>query len=181
MWVITDAYVAPTASTTASLALGDALAISVARVRGVSSEDFAIFHPGGSLGRRLLVRVCDLLDLRCQNPKVSYQQTVKEALFAMTSSRMGAVSVVDQNGKIVGIITDGDVRRGLQSTTEGLLEKENGCFMNDHPVTIGAHELAARAVQLMEENEITHLPVVDNNDVPIGMINIQDVLKAGIV
>ena len=173
---------APTASSTAALSLGDALAMAVLKAKNFRPEEFAIFHPGGSLGRSLLLRISDVMGIRGQNPVVKENQTIQEALFTMTSSKMGAVSVVDSNGKIVGIITDGDIRRNLETTGTGEILKQSAIsVMTKKPTTITSDQLAAKAVKMMEAKEIRDLPVVDENFRPIGMVNIQDILKAGVV
>lgn len=173
---------APTASSTASLALGDALAMALLRARDFRPEDFAIYHPGGSLGRSLLLRIADVMAVRRQNPVIREDQTIQEALFTMTASKMGAVSVVNHNNKLVGIITDGDIRRSLESAdTSNILYNQAASVMTKNPKTITADQLAAKAVKLMESLEIKDLPVVDENQQPIGMVNIQDILKAGVV
>ncbi len=122
------------------------------------------------------------MGIRGQNPVVKENQTIQEALFTMTSSKMGAVSVVDSNGKIVGIITDGDIRRNLETTGTGEILKQSAIsVMTKKPTTITSDQLAAKAVKMMEAKEIRDLPVVDENFRPIGMVNIQDILKAGVV
>lgn len=173
---------APTASSTAALALGDALAMALLKVKNFSPEDFAIFHPGGALGRRLLLRMSDVMQIRGQNPVVKETQTVEEALFMMTSTRMGAVSVVNEEGILVGIITDGDIRRSLRAKKPtNILEQPASTVMTRRPTTITSNELAAKAVKIMEAKEISDLPVVDSENRPIGMVNIQDILKAGVI
>lgn len=173
---------APTASSTAVLALGDALAMALLKVKNFSPEEFAIFHPGGALGRRLLLRMSDVMSVRGQNPVVKENQTVEEALFMMTSTRMGAVSVVNDAGVLVGIITDGDIRRSLRAKrTNKILEQPASAVMTRRPTTITSNELAAKAVKIMEAKEISDLPVVDSENRPIGMVNMQDILKAGVI
>lgn len=173
---------APTASSTAALALGDALAMALLKARDFRPEDFAVFHPGGSLGRRLLLHMSDVMRIRGENPVVTEGQTVQEALFMMTSSKMGAVSVVNSEGKLTGIITDGDIRRSLESAAgSNILKQPAASIMTKTPVTITSDQLAAKAVKIMEAREITDLPIVDEQYRPIGMVNIQDILKAGVI
>ena len=172
---------APTSSSTATLAYGDALAMALLRARDFRPEDFAVYHPGGSLGRRLLLRIRDVMQVRSANPIVSQDITVQQALFAMTSSRMGAVSVVDEDGILLGIITDGDIRRGLEAATDNILNNPATSVMTSNPITITEDELATTAVRIMEDKEITHLPVIDGQGRPTGMVNIQDLLKAGVI
>lgn len=172
---------APTASSTATLALGDALAMALLKARDFSEEDFARFHPSGRLGRRLLLRVSDVLKVRERNPRVSPEATIDEALLAMTSSRMGAVSVVDEAGLLVGIITDGDIRRSLSREGRDIMARTAEEIMTADPMRIDEKKLAAEAVRIMEEREIGHLPVVDKQGRPLGLVNYQDLFQAGVV
>ncbi|RCW44770.1 SIS domain-containing protein [Halanaerobium sp. MA284_MarDTE_T2] len=171
---------APTASTTATLALGDALAISLLKVRDFKPEDFALYHPGGSLGKKLLLKVDDVLHVREQNPVVNLETNLKETLFTMTSTGMGSVNIVGDDGKLAGIITDGDIRRHLEESPD-LLNKNAGDIMTVNPKTIFKEKLAAEALKLMQDNEIKDLPVINENDEPLGLINFQDLLKAGVL
>lgn len=171
---------APTASTTATLAMGDALAVVLLKARNFQPEDFALFHPGGSLGRRLLLTVADLMHSGEQNPVVGSDKKVKEALFEITAKKLGAVSVTNEDGVLIGILTDGDLRRHLEKN-EKLLEQEVGQVMTKSPKTIGPHKLAAQALKTMEDKSITVLPVVGEEQQVIGMIHLHDLLKAGIV
>lgn len=170
---------APTASTTAIMALGDALAITLSSLRGFTAEDFALFHPGGSLGRKLLTKVQDVLEIRNVNPVVEMETTVKQALFTMTSSRMGSTSIVDEKGYLAGIITDGDIRRLLEKSID-FLDKPVYKVMTKNPVTITPDRLATEALKLMEEKEINDLPVLVDGK-PVGMLNFQDLLRAKII
>ncbi|MGM0470912.1 MAG: KpsF/GutQ family sugar-phosphate isomerase [Bacillota bacterium] len=170
---------APTASTTATLALGDALAIALLEARDFQPEDFALYHPGGSLGKKLLLKVEDVMHVREQNPIVKQDQPLKEALFTMTSTQMGAANIVDDEQNLVGIITDGDVRRELEKSSD-LLQLTVKEIMTVDPVTITADKLAAEAVNIMQEQEISDLPVINEEFRPIGMVNFQDLLKAGV-
>ncbi|MDI3547369.1 MAG: arabinose-5-phosphate isomerase [Halanaerobiales bacterium] len=167
---------APTASTTATLALGDALAIALSTTKGFTAEDFAIYHPGGSLGRRLLTKVRDVLEIRKANPVVTQDTSVKEALFTMTDSKMGSTSIVDEEGRLTGIITDGDIRRLLEKSAD-FLEKPVKEVMTKNPITITAEKLATEALKLMEDKEINDLPVIKDGK-PVGMLNFQDLLRA---
>jgi len=170
---------APTASTTATLALGDALAIALSNLKGFTPEDFALFHPGGSLGRKLLTKVKDVLEIRNENPVVKVNTPVKEALFTMTESKMGSTSVVDEKGKLVGIITDGDIRRLLEKSMD-FIDKPVEEYMTKDPTSISTDKLAAKALNIMEEREINDLPAVKNGK-PIGMLNFQDLLRANVI
>ena len=167
---------APTASTTATLALGDALAIALSNLKGFTPEDFALFHPGGSLGRKLLTKVKDVLEIRNENPVVNMDTPVKEALFTMTESKMGSTSVVNEDGKLVGIITDGDIRRLLEKSLD-FIDKPVKKYMTENPTSIEKDKLAAEALNIMENKEINDLPAV-KNDKPVGMLNFQDLLRA---
>ncbi|ADL13669.1 KpsF/GutQ family sugar-phosphate isomerase [Acetohalobium arabaticum] len=170
---------APTASTTATLALGDALAIALLESRGFEPEDFALYHPGGSLGKRLLLKVEDVMHVRERNPIVTQDQPLKKTLFTMTSTQMGAANIVNEAGKLVGVITDGDVRRKLEESPD-LLQLPAKQVMTADPVTITADKLAVEAVKIMQDKEINDLPVINDEQEPIGMVNFQDLLKAGV-
>ena len=169
---------APTTSTTASLALGDALAVSLANLNGLTEEDFALYHPAGSLGRKLLTTVADVLKIRDQNPKIKADASVQQALFTMTESRMGSTAVINQAGRLIGIVTDGDIRRAVKSQNKDLLNARVSDIMTADPETIGEEKLAAEALKLMEQKEINHLPIIDENGSPLGMVNFQDLLRA---
>jgi arabinose-5-phosphate isomerase len=177
--VITEACphnLAPTASTTAALALGDALAIALSSYYGFTPDDFALYHPGGSLGRKLLTKVRDVIKIREQNPVVDIETSVREALFKMTKSRMGSTSIVDQEGKLKGIITDGDIRRLLEKSAD-FIDRPVKDYMTADPISIEPNKLAAEALQIMEAKEINDLPVVEAGK-PVAMLNFQDLLRA---
>lgn len=167
---------APTASTTAALALGDALGIALSAIKEFTPQDYAVYHPGGSLGRKLLTTVDDVLKIRGQNPVVDLNTSVKKALFTMTSTRMGSTSIVDTEGQLIGIITDGDIRRLLETSTD-FLTREVKEYMTEDPATISPDRLATEALQIMEEKEINDLPAVKDGK-PVGMLNFQDLLRA---
>lgn len=174
---------APTASTTAALAMGDALAVALLTERHFTPADFALYHPGGSLGRKLLLTVEKVMHAGEDNPKVTEGQTVKVALFTMTAKGLGAVSVVSEDGHLLGIITDGDIRRGLAKGHE-FLDYPVSRIMTRTPKTITADKLAAQALHIMEKNEprpITVLPVVDENFRAIGILHLTDLLRQGVV
>jgi arabinose-5-phosphate isomerase len=172
---------APTASTTATLALGDALAIALMGKRDFKKEDFAMLHPGGALGKRLLLKVEDLMHVGNAFPMVS-DKTLKEAIFEITSKRLGVTGVCNAEGHLVGVITDGDLRRGLEKFSD-LFNRETSEVMTKNPKWIGKDELAAGAVKRMEEYSITSLFVFDKagDKVPVGIIHLHDLLKAGVV
>ncbi|MRR33099.1 KpsF/GutQ family sugar-phosphate isomerase [bacterium] len=172
---------APTASTTATLAMGDALAVALLVERGFSAEDFALFHPGGSLGKKLLLRVEDLMHTGEAVPLVAEESLMREALFVITSRGLGITGVVDQTGSLVGVITDGDLRRALEKGGD-ILNATAGALMTANPKRISSGDLAARALQRMEEHSITSLFVFtgDQADKPVGIIHLHDLLKAGL-
>lgn len=169
----------PTASTTATLAMGDALAIALLDKKGFKPEDFAVFHPGGSLGRKLLTRVEDLMHVGDQLPLVGEKAKIKDAIMEISRKKLGSAIVVDDRGLLKGVITDGDLRRALE-THEDVLTMEAMDIMGDHPKTIEREALAARALQIMETYSITSL-VVTEGERPVGLIHLHDILKAGIV
>ncbi len=170
---------APTASTTAALAMGDALAIALLEKRNFTKENFALFHPGGNLGKRLLLKVEELMVTGKEVPIVSISTPMKETIIEMTSKRLGATCVVDDKGKLVGIITDGDLRRLLQRT-ENVFALTAGEVMTKNPKVIRKDALAVTALQQMETYNITQLVVIDEERNPIGMIHIHDLVKAGL-
>lgn len=174
---------APTASTTAALAMGDALAVALLTARKFTPEDFALFHPGGSLGRRLLLTVEQVMHAGDDNPLTPVGNTVKEALFVITAKGLGATSIVDGEGRLQGIITDGDIRRSLEKGYD-FLNKRVEEVMTRTARTITADKLAAQALHVMEKNKprpITVMPVVDGEGRAIGMIHLTDLLRQGVV
>lgn len=174
---------APTASTTAALAMGDALAVVVLERKGFREEDFALRHPGGILGRRLLLRVEELMHRGEELPLVPQETLMKEALFEITSKRLGITGVVNAAGDLIGVVTDGDLRRGLQKHGEKILNKRADELMTPNPRTIGNDVLASEALVKMEDprRPITALFVLENHSrKPIGVIHIHDILKAGL-
>ncbi|MDW7644612.1 MAG: KpsF/GutQ family sugar-phosphate isomerase [Desulfuromonadales bacterium] len=173
---------APTASTTATLAMGDALAVALLIERGFREEDFALFHPGGALGKKLLLRVEDLMHTGDDIPMVGQNTPLKEALFEITSKKLGITGVADVQGELAGVFTDGDLRRSIEKGLDVLNQPiEN--LMNANPKRILRSNLAAKAVQRMEEFSITSLFVFEdeNSRVPVGIIHLHDLLKSGVV
>lgn len=171
---------APTASTTAALAMGDALAMATMKARRFTKEDFARFHPGGALGRRLLLHVAELMRTGDQLASVNHSDTAKTAYARITSARAGAGVVINEQGALIGIVTDGDMRRAIlndASVLDGPITK----VMTSSPITIGPDSLATEALRLMQERSIDDLPVIDPAGRPLGMIDVQDLLSAGIV
>ena len=170
---------APTNSTTAQLVIGDALAICLIQLRHFSSRDFAKYHPGGSLGKRLYTRVEDVFK-GVNPPKVSPDTKIRDLIIAITEGRMGSTAVVDEHNTLIGIVTDGDLRRMMQRDGDVSRLKASD-IMGSNPKTISRDELAFNAFQLMEENSITQLAVVDADNKYIGMIHLHDILKEGVV
>jgi len=171
---------APTSSTTATLVLGDALAVALLAARGFTAEDFALSHPGGALGRKLLLRVADLMHSGDNVPIVQEQTLIRDALLEISRKGLGMTAVVNQQGKLTGIYTDGDLRRTLDLEvdvrTTAIVQ-----VMSKNPKTIRQHLLAAEAVALMEEKKINGVIVVNEQHQPIGALNMHDLLKAGVV
>lgn len=171
---------APTTSTTAMLAMGDALAVALLDKKGFKEKDFAFYHPGGILGKRLILTVGDIMRKGAANPIVKGSTRVKKVLVAITRSRAGSASVVDTAGRLIGIFTDGDLRRHLE-THPRLIECEVRDVMTKNPTTITKDRLAAEAFDILRSKKIDELPVVDGNRRPVGLLDVQDILKAGLV
>jgi arabinose-5-phosphate isomerase len=171
---------APTASTTATLAMGDALAVALLDKRGFKEQDFAQFHPGGTLGRRLLVKVRDLMHRGQEVPQVQETVLGSAAILEMSAKKLGMTTVVDRAGALVGVITDGDLRRFLQQGGD-FSKITAGSLASRGPKLIGSNELAAKAVEMMERYAITTLVVADNAKHIVGVVHLHDLLKHGIV
>ena len=171
---------APTASTTAALAMGDALAVVLLEQRGFTEADFALLHPAGSLGRRLLWRVRDLMHTGEQLPIISQDAPMRDALAEISRKRLGMTAVVDGAGILIGILTDGDLRRTLQQGIDLLQRPVMDC-MTPHPKTIDKDALAAGALEIMERHAITSLLIIDPGGKPEGVIHLHDLLRAGVV
>ena len=171
---------APTASTTAALALGDALAVALMQAKGFSRDEFARSHPGGALGRKLLTHVRDVMRAGAEAPRVSETATLSDAILEMTRSRMGITSVIDAGEHVVGIFTDGDLRRTLQKgmPVEGTLVSS---VMSRGPRTITGEKLAVEAVQIMEEHKVNQLLVVDEQQRLVGALNMHDLFRAKVI
>lgn len=167
---------APTASTTAMLVMGDALSMAVLRARGFKQQDFAKNHPSGSIGRAMLSRVSDIMRGRERSAVVTESTTVKEGLMAMTQARSGSLSVVNSRGKLTGVFTDGDFRRHMASD-ESLLARKLRDVMTPKPIRIREDALAAEAVRIFNERNIDDLIVVNRNDEPVGLVDSQDLPK----
>lgn len=171
---------APTASTSAQLAMGDALALALLEARGFTADDFARSHPGGTLGKRLLLHIADVMHNETDLPVIAPDQTVSEAIVIMTRGRLGLCAVVDGDRRVAGIFTDGDLRRGLDGSGD-IRTTPVRDLMTAHPQTIGPNALAASAVELMQARRIQGLLVVDEEQRLIGALNFQDLLQAGVV
>lgn len=171
---------APTTSTTVSLVMGDALAIALLQVRGFTAEDFALAHPGGSLGRRLLLKIDELWHDEDQLPIISEQASISEALIEVTAKKLGMTCVVDEQGFLVGVYTDGDVRRTL-SQSHDIKTTPLYVVMNRQCKTISKGLLAAEALALMQKYSITSLVVVDDNHRPVAVVHLHDLLRAGVL
>jgi len=171
---------APTASTTATLAMGDALAVSMLEARGFSKQDFARSHPGGSLGRKILLHVDDLMRVGDAIPRVSPQAALKEGLAEMSRKGLGMTVIVDPNDRILGVFTDGDLRRTLDGQID-LDKTPMSAVMTRNGKTIGPRVLAAEAVHLMEVHRITALPVADESGRLVGALNVHDLFRAGVM
>lgn len=171
---------APMASTTVTLAIGDALAACLIERKKFKKEDFAFFHPGGALGRRLLLKVSDIMRTGNHLAKVKDKATVKQVLFAITKARCGSACVVDGKGVFVGIFTDGDLRRHIELDVN-LLKRQVKEVMTKAPRTISKNKLAAEAFHILEDKKIDEIPVVDEKNKLVGLLDVQDLLRVGLL
>jgi arabinose-5-phosphate isomerase len=171
---------APTTSTTAMLAMGDALAVALLEKKGFREKDFAFYHPGGILGKRLILKVEDIMRKGRDNPIVDEDSTVKKVLLAITKARAGSAIITDRFGCLAGIFTDGDLRRHIE-TSPNLITTKVKYVMTKNPIVIKKDRLAAEAFDILRSKKIDELPVVDEKRRPIGLIDVQDLLKAGLV
>lgn len=171
---------APTASTTAALAMGDALAVALLESRGFTREDFALSHPGGALGRRLLLRVADVMHTGDAIPRIAPEATLSAGLLEMTRKNLGMIAVADGNGRLLGVFTDGDLRRAVDREVD-IHHTPMHAVMTRGGRTIGPDALAAEAVHLMERFKITALPVVDAGGLVVGALNVHNLLRAGVM
>jgi arabinose-5-phosphate isomerase len=174
---------APTSSTTATLAMGDALAICVMNQRKFSSEDFARFHPGGTLGRGLTLRVADLMRTGARLAVLAENISVRDAMRAITEAVTGAAIIVDRDGKLSGYLTDGDVRRLLvhSQNADELLRQDVARMMTRAPLAFSPDQLALEAMRSLQERGVDDAPVVDENNVPVGLLDVQELLRAGLM
>jgi arabinose-5-phosphate isomerase len=171
---------APTTSTTVTLVMGDALAIALLESRGFSAEDFAFSHPGGALGRKLLLKVSDIMHKDSELPRVQPSMPLKHALLEMTAKGFGMTTVVDNDGKLVGVFTDGDLRRVIDTQID-LSSVTIDAVMSHSPKTISHNLLAAEALSIMEKSSITALVIEDQHHHPVGVVHMHDILRAGVV
>ncbi len=171
---------APTSSTTATLVMGDALAIALLEARGFSAEDFAFSHPGGTLGRRLLLKVSDVMHTGDRIPKISHSLLLSDALLEISEKGLGMTAITDDSGKLCGLFTDGDLRRSLNDTID-IHKTRIDSIMTRNCRTIHADILAAEALSIMEDNKINGLIVTDNAQNIVGALNMHDLLKAGVI
>lgn len=172
---------APTASTTAALVMGDALAVALLEARGFTSDDFAASHPAGQLGRRLLVHIRDVMHTGAEIPRVDEAASVTDALMEMTRKNLGITAITDSGGKLVGVFTDGDLRRTLDDASVDLRATPVTALMTRQPRMIDADKLAVEAAQMMEKHKINALPVVDAERHLVGALNFHDLLRARVI
>lgn len=173
--------IVPTASTTATMAMGDALAVALLLKRGFKEEDFAFFHPKGSLGKKLFIKVKDLMHRGVEIPKVFLETPISKTMLEMSSKRLGHAVVLDNEGRMAGVVTDGDLRRGLEKWGGRLFKMTAGKVMTKNPKSISKEELAAKALSIMQSHSITALVVPDKDGKPVGIIHLHDILRQGIV
>ncbi|MDP5205663.1 CBS domain-containing protein, partial [Alishewanella sp. SMS9] len=170
----------PTASTTATLAMGDALAVAVLDIRGFSADDFALSHPGGSLGRKLLLRLEDLMHKENLVPIVPQEASIKDALLEISRKGLGMTTVVDAQGRLAGLFTDGDLRRILDQRID-IHSTSIAKVMTVNCITVKAEMLAAEALNIMQQRKINGLIIVNEQREPIGAMNMHDLLRAGVM
>lgn len=171
---------APTASTTAMLAMGDALSVALLKSKGFKVEDFAFYHPGGTLGKKLWLKVEDVMRKGRTHPVVKQDTSLKKVLYAVTRARAGSATVVDREGRLIGIFTDGDLRRHLK-TDPAVVTRKVKDVMTKNPITITEGRMAVEALRILQDKKIDEIPVVDKSRRPIGLVDVQDLLKAGLV
>ncbi len=169
----------PTTSTTVTLVMGDALALALFDAKGVSLEEYVQYHPGGAIGQRFLLKVDDLMHIGDDLPKVQLETSLPDTILEMTTKRLGATCVMDQDNRLQGIITDGDLRRLIENRQD-IRDVTAGDVMSSHPKTIAVGSLAAKALHMMEQYSITQLIVADHEQKPAGIIHLHDLLKAEI-
>lgn len=171
---------APTSSTTATLVMGDALAIALLEARGFTAEDFAFSHPGGALGKKLLLRVSDIMHRGTDIPRVAPEASLSQALMMMTDKGFGMTTVMDNHNNLLGIYTDGDLRRSIDKGID-IRSAKVGELMNTHPKSLPENTLAAEALQVMEQSKINVLLITNEQKAVVGVIKINDILRAGVI
>lgn len=171
---------APTASTTAMLAMGDALSVALLKSKKFKVEDFAFYHPGGTLGKKLWLKVEDVMRKGKAHPIVKQETSLKKVLYAVTKARAGSATVVDKKGRLTGIFTDGDLRRHLE-TDSAVITRKVKDVMSKNPAVIRKGRMAVEALHILQDKKIDEIPVVDAKKRPLGLVDIQDLLKAGLV
>jgi len=171
---------APTASTTATLAMTDALAVCLVELKGFKEEDFAFYHPGGLLGKRLLLKVEDIMRKGTSHTVVSEDKKISEVLVKITQSRAGSATIVDKKGRLCGIFTDGDLRRHLEQDPN-LTQRKVKEVMTKNPAAVTSGMLAVEAMRILQQKKIDELPVIDKSKKPVGLLDVQDLLKAGLL
>ncbi|MDD4310379.1 MAG: KpsF/GutQ family sugar-phosphate isomerase [Candidatus Cloacimonetes bacterium] len=171
----------PTSSTTVALAVGDALAIGLLRYKNFQLQDFARFHPGGTIGKRLLLRVKDLMHQGEDLPLVDCDAPMAQVIMEMTTKKLGCAAIVNCDGTLAGMITDGDLRRQLQTKGDNLLTFTAMDCMTANPKYLQPEELAVNALNVMEKHNITMLPVLNDTQIPVGMLHMHDLIKAGVI
>jgi len=170
---------APTSSTTVSLVLGDALAVAILELRGFTADDFAMLHPAGSLGKRLSLKISEIMYKGKNLPVVNQNSSIKDTILEMTDKRLGATCIINNDGKLVGIVTDGDLRRQLEKSLD-LQNLKAKDIMSDNPKTIDSEFLASFALQKMENFNITSLIAVNGSTEPVGLVHLHDLVKLGL-
>jgi arabinose-5-phosphate isomerase len=171
---------APTSSTTATLVMGDAIAVALLNAKDFTADDFALSHPGGSLGKRLLLRLSDIMHTEEKLPLVLNTAKIKDALVEMSLKGLGMTSVVNKEGQLVGVFTDGDLRRILDQRVD--IHQDNiDSVMSSQPLTAKPNLLAAQALKIMEDKKINGLIIIDRNNCPVGAMNMHDLLKSGVL
>ena len=170
----------PTSSTTVALAVGDAITVALLKKRNFNEDDFAQFHPGGTIGKKLICKIEDLMHSGKENPIVNSFAKMNNAVIEMTSKGLGCTNVIGNNGKLIGIITDGDLRRMIEKDITDLNTIVTDVMIKD-PKSMHPHELAVDALNFMEDNKITMLPIVDEKNKPVGMLHMHDLINAGVV
>ncbi len=170
---------APTSSTTTALVLGDALAVAILELRGFTAEDFAMLHPAGSLGKRLSLKITEIMYKGSDLPVVNQNSSIKDTILEMTAKRLGAACIIDDSAKLVGIVTDGDLRRQLEKSLD-LKDLKANNIMTTNPKTINSELLASFALQKMENYNITSLIAINSSSEPVGLVHLHDLVKLGL-